>query len=1098
MLQASESDKQLIGVKAREAEAQIIQLQQAATTAAAAHDAALTDKQAALDTAVQQVAGLREEAQHTAELLRVAEESKGTRDGLHVVDMSHVVADIITAELEATLSKVAMLERDLATEQQALAGRNSELKCARSDIASLEQQRDTLQHDLTALQDHAAHVEASLADAQANGQSLAAELADVSESLRGTQVALTERDTQLADARQGLAATHEQVAKQEVALAQRAQDLEATAQHVATLQALLVERDADISSLRGALEEERANLQGVLASLQGVQAELERSMQQAAAEQQALQDELAEVRGGLQALQAKHQVGVVTIVQCNRMLIAIASLVVSLQESMEHAEQQRGELSGRVDTLTGEMGSLTASVATLTAQLEEATAQCFSLKVELNNERAAKGAEQRAHDETKAFFSASLAAKEAQVAASQERDEALRQDLRRQLEVVGGAGGADLGARELVKAVAEATAARMGGLNREAEGLRGWLQEARALAMELEGVVRAKEAAAEEDARQMQELGAALSDVQAVLVATRAQLAAQLEEAQGEQQQLAVQLQEVQAQLADAQAARVQLTAQLEEAQAGSTQLSAQLADAEADNDHLTAQLEEAQAAQTALSTRLQITEADKVQLTAQLADAEAAHTALSTQLLDAQAATTALSTQLQESEAGKLQLQTDLEALTQQLLHRDAALKEVTAETAEAKQETAALLEAVAALEQQLVSAKAEATDAQEAAAMATADLQAVQTEAAALGTAHAAQRTRVGELEGQLARLNEANVADREAYQQVARAHDALREEVGALQEGMLRNGELLKQQEAATMTACKQATDAQVSLGHLVHALLTAILVQAELQQLHKRLAATPKGKDAAARVAVLEQELRAALQEGDRVRGLAQQAETALLENRRLGEDNVLLASRVTQVQWQSWVYQLRVDVFYYCGCNPSLCCYTPPRSCKWTCRSSQTRAPSGTTTPSRRSSTTCASSKSWRSCATSAQCCCGSDYTWNNASGTPILLLGMHSCRIIFPSYVSFTTNLCRNIVEIVPITATCRPVPTCLATPWQQKWPRCRPPSPQAPSPSLPCLSRPWAAAAPPLQAGAVWPMRSSRALPTDPKRSCKPPLPRQ
>lgn len=49
-----------------------------------------------------------------------------------------------------------------------------------------------------------------------------------------------------------------------------------------------------------------------------------------------------------------------------------------------------------------------------------------------------------------------------------------------------------------------------------------------------------------------------------------------------------------------------------------------------------------------------------------------------------------------------------------------------------------------------------------------------------------------------------------------------------------------------------------------------------------------------------MAVLEQELRAALQEGERLRGLAQQAETAVLENRRLGEDNAVLATRVKQV------------------------------------------------------------------------------------------------------------------------------------------------------------------------------------------------------
>lgn len=81
---------------------------------------------------------------------------------------------------------------------------------------------------------------------------------------------------------------------------------------------------------------------------------------------------------------------------------------------------------------------------------------------------------------------------------------------------------------------------------------------------------------------------------------------------------------------------------------------------------------------------------------------------------------------------------------------------------------------------------------------------------------------------------------------------------------------------------------------------HTYIVCTRSQAELQQLHKRLAATPKGKDAAARVAVLEHELKAALQEGDRVRGMAQQAETALLENRRLGEDNAVLAARVKQV------------------------------------------------------------------------------------------------------------------------------------------------------------------------------------------------------
>lgn len=193
-LQSTEADKQLIAAKARELEALVLQLQQQLEQQQAAYETSSAEKQAELEATQRTVAGLNEEAQHTAELLRVAEESK----------------EVITKQLEQTLGDVAALEADVADKGVQLSEQGAALTEARALGAQLEQQRDVLQQEVEALQAHGAQVQQALDARVGEVESLQAELQGAQSQLARVRDALEEETSALLAVREELGDLQEQ------------------------------------------------------------------------------------------------------------------------------------------------------------------------------------------------------------------------------------------------------------------------------------------------------------------------------------------------------------------------------------------------------------------------------------------------------------------------------------------------------------------------------------------------------------------------------------------------------------------------------------------------------------------------------------------------------------------------------------------------------------------------------------------------------------------------------------------------------------------------------------------------------------------------
>ncbi len=222
-LETTEADKQVIAGKARELETHVLQLQQQLAQQQAAHDVAHVEKQAELDAALSTVAGLQQEAQHTAELLRVAEESK----------------EIITKQLEQTLNNVAALEAKVQHTEETVTQQKQALQEAHAAGAQLEQQRAVLTKEVEALQAHGLQVQEELDARVAEVETLQAELQGTQSQLARVRTALEEETSALLDVREELQGVQEQHAATMA-------ELEKTGKRLEEALLLVVERDAEV------------------------------------------------------------------------------------------------------------------------------------------------------------------------------------------------------------------------------------------------------------------------------------------------------------------------------------------------------------------------------------------------------------------------------------------------------------------------------------------------------------------------------------------------------------------------------------------------------------------------------------------------------------------------------------------------------------------------------------------------------------------------------------------------------------------------------------------------------------------------------------
>ncbi len=660
--------------------------------------------------------------------------------------------------------------------------------------------------------------------------------------------------------------------QQQATLDAQQQQLDAQAAQQASLQAALTDTQGEAAALHDSLAVEKQHVQEVVTSLQGVQATLATSMKQAEEDMQQKQGELDGVREAHMALQAEYESLSATTKQHAE----------QLQAQLSTLEAAKQALQADLDATNQQLQAAHATTTDLTTQLEQASAQCFSLKVELNNERAAKGAEQKAHEDTKAFLSSSLAAKEALVTASQDREEALRQELKRQLDGLqekdGGVRSANStptnnkqGAREMLQSLVQAYQAQL--LDAQAQGAalqeRGDVLEAQlhttnqqlanahqqldtllTTSVELETLVQQRTADAEATVSELAHATQQLRDAHDALEAQRVQLSSDLEA-------LTNQVLQRDAALAVATAATAEQTQRATAAETQLTDLVAQLT---------TTQQDLADAQQTAAT------------LQQQLETTSASYETLNARHVVTQQALDAVKQQLQEATE-------DLEAVKEQVVSDQAAYEE--------------LLEARDALEQHLKELEGQKnvlecqveevnTQAQQSAAALTAARDQLRDE---LEQAVAAGGELQGELEQAMAARDQlrdeltTTAAERDnALTAQATMRQRLHEErehAVALQEALQRNTELANMHEAA-----EQQLAAATEQVHML---------QARLKQY------TANKDDPAARAAALEERLRMSQQEAQHHRHMAQQAEAALLENRRLSDDNAVLASRMKQLQ-----------------------------------------------------------------------------------------------------------------------------------------------------------------------------------------------------